>query len=449
MSLKHFGTDGIRGEYGGSKLNDAIAYRAGVAAAAVAKARGANPSPTMIVGRDTRASGMALLNALTEGFESQGGRIASIGVAPTPAVAKIVSENEAAALGCAITASHNPHTDNGIKFFSSSGSKPSAELEQALDDAIDAAPAPLKPVGGETSDSQSDLITSYLDFILASFPSGLLKGRSVALDCANGATSAVAAELFEALGAQVARIGCSPDGSNINSGVGSECPQAIAKLFESRAFDMGFAFDGDGDRMIAFDETGKKLAGEAVLGLLALHLKRKGRLRKDTLVTTIQSNLGLDTALEERGIRVERVDIGDKFVGRLMLAEGYSLGGEESGHVVLGDRSMTGDGLIAALSVAQAVVESEDPLSDLASFYKAFPQETRAIRVAAKPPIEQCTSLRAAIESLEAGFGQQGRLLVRYSGTEPKIRLLVEAKTDAITAEAIARLEQAVAEDLS
>ena len=446
MSLKHFGTDGIRGEYGGSKLNDAIAYRAGVAAAIVAKAD--NASPTMIVGRDTRASGEALLKALAAGFESEGGQIASIGVAPTPAVAKIVSTQNAA-LGCAITASHNPHTDNGIKFFQSNGTKPSAALEQALDDAIDEAEALLNGVANEVLDASTNLRSDYVDFLRSSFPEGMLKGLSIALDCANGATSEVASDVFESLGARVARIGCSPNGKNINSGVGSECPQAIEELFSTSSFDMGFAFDGDGDRMISFDETGAKLAGEAVLGLLAIHLKTKGSLNRDTLVTTVQSNLGLDAALAKSGIRVERVDIGDKFVARLMLAEGFSLGGEESGHVVLGDRSMTGDGLLAALSVAQATVEAKKPLSDLAAFYEAYPQQTRAIRVESKPPIEQCPKLSAAIQSLEAEFGDEGRLLVRYSGTESKIRLLVEAKTDAITAEAIARLENAVEEDLS
>lgn len=447
MALTHFGTDGIRGEYGGSKLNDALAYRAGVAAAIVAKSNG-ETAPTMIVGRDTRASGAALLGALAAGFASEGGTIESIGVVPTPAVAKIVSQGEAS-LGCAITASHNPYTDNGIKFFQSNGTKPSAEMEQALDDAVSATAPPETLFSRKIRDGANERVSDYGSYVKGAFPSDLLKGKRIALDCANGATCQIAGDLFEHFGATTVRIGCSPNGANINEGVGSECPQAMQSLFANERFDMGFAFDGDGDRMIAFDENGNPLAGEATLGLLAIHAKAAGTLRADTLVTTLQSNLGLDDALKHEGIAVVRVDIGDKFVARLMLAEGYSLGGEESGHVVVGAHSLTGDGLVAALSVAQAAVDSGAPLSALAAFYVPFPQQTRAIRVSAKPPIEDCPRLQATIEALRAEFGEEGRLLVRYSGTEPKIRLLVEAKTDAITEESIARLERAVAEDLN
>lgn len=448
MALKYFGTDGIRGLYGGSSLNDAIGYRAGIAAARVAKRRYSIEAPLIIVGRDTRASGAGLLAALAAGFASEGGRVESIGVAPTPAVAKIVALGEAS-MGCSITASHNPHTDNGIKFFQADGTKPSESLERELDDAIDVANAVDGANWEPVDDAAVSKSEAYLKLVQAAFPKGMLDGKRIALDCANGALSPFARGVFEAFGAEVAVVGDAPNGCNINDGVGSECPQSMDALFEANAFDMGFAFDGDGDRMIAFDHSGQRLAGEATLGLLAIRAKEQGTLPGNVLVTTAQSNLGLDAALSGNGISVRRVDIGDKFVSRLMIAEGYSLGGEESGHVVSGSFSMTGDGLFSALMVAQATVESQRSLAALASFYQAYPQETRAIRVASKPILDTCLNVSAVMKQLEEEFGGEGRLLVRYSGTEPKLRLLVEAKTAALTADAIRRLEEAVANDLA
>ncbi|MFL3656615.1 MAG: phosphoglucosamine mutase [Opitutales bacterium] len=448
MALKYFGTDGIRGLYGGSNLNDNIAYRAGLAAARVTKLRYGTESPLIVIGRDTRASGVALLAALAAGFESEGGRVESIGVVPTPAVAKVVALGEAS-MGCAITASHNPHTDNGIKFFQADGTKPSESMEQNLDEAVGAADAVDVSSWPFVEDVASEKCELYLKSVRQAFPKGMLSGKRIALDCSNGALSACAREVFEAFGSETTTVGDAPNGSNINDGVGSECPQSLSTLFETGTFDMGFAFDGDGDRMIAFDETGTKLPGEATLGLLAIRAKAQGKLKGDVLVTTDQSNLGLDAALGSNEIVVERTNIGDKFVSRLMISDGFSLGGEESGHVVVGGFSMTGDGLFSALKVAQAIVESGQSLSKLASFYRAYPQQTRAIRVASKPALDTCVNMSAVIKQLEKEFGEDGRLLVRYSGTEPKLRLLVEAKTDALTAEAVRRLEEAVAKDLT
>ena len=447
MNLEYFGTDGIRGLYGGPTLNDDITYRAGVAAARVAKRRYGTESPLIIIGRDTRVSGVALSAALAAGFTSEGGRVESMGVAPTPAIAKIVALGEAS-LGCAITASHNPHTDNGIKFFQADGTKPSEALELELDEAVGNADGVGTAHWEPLEDAAIEKRGAYVDLVRKAFPENMLAGKRIALDCANGALSAIASGVFESIGAQVVTVGNAPNGSNINDGVGSECPQSVSSLFETNTFDLGFAFDGDGDRMIAFDERGQKLPGEAILGLLAIRAKERAELKNEILVTTAQSNLGLDAALGRNGISVKRVDIGDKFVSRLMIAEGFSLGGEESGHVVIGAFSMTGDGLFAALSVAQATVESRRSLGELASFYQAYPQQTRAIRVASKPALNTCSNVSAVIDQLEAEFGEEGRLLVRYSGTEAKLRLLVEAKTDALTADAILRLEEAVASDL-
>ncbi len=447
MALKYFGTDGIRGEYGGPNLNDEIAFRAGVAVARLLKKHHETPAPLMVVGRDTRASGPRLLAALGAGFRSEGGVIESIGVAPTPAIAKVVELGDALA-GCAITASHNPSKDNGIKFFQSKGRKPSESFERELDDGVGEASVPASmdfPVIEDEATGKTEL---YVSQVKSAFDPKLLSGKKIALDCANGALSSIAVGVFESLGAEVDSVGCSPNGSNINDGVGSECPQSMAKMYSMNEYDMGFAFDGDGDRMVAFDHKGKKLSGEAVLGLLALRLKELGQLKGDTLVSTLQSNLGLDSALAQHGISVRRVGIGDKFVSRLMSGEGFSLGGEESGHVVVGDFSMTGDGLFSALKVAQTVVEKDQSLADLASFYHAFPQETRAITVTTKKPLEVCPSISSTMRELESSFGEEGRLLVRYSGTEPKLRLLVEAKTIDLASESIRMLEAAVCEDL-
>ena len=261
--------------------------------------------------------------------------------------------------------------------------------------------------------------------------------------------SSIAPQVFKQLGASIEIVGNNPSGDNINDGVGSECPQTMAKLISYGEFDMGFAFDGDGDRVIAFDQEGSKLAGEATLGILCLEANRRHRLSESVLVTTNQSNLGLESALAAENINTRRVDIGDKFVSRSMIEHGFALGGEESGHIVIGEFSKTGDGLYAALKIAEIVSGSGESLRDLSSFYKPFPIEKRSIPVASKPPLERCPHLRDTISRLDRQLGNDGRLLVRYSGTESKLRLLVEAKQAEVAASAIRDLEQAVEKDLN
>ena len=449
MALKHFGTDGIRGEYGSPKLNDAIAYRSGLALAhLLSRQEGSNDGPTLLAGRDTRASGAALLAAVAAGFQSGGGRILSLGIAPTPAIAKLVDLCGADA-GCAITASHNPSKDNGLKFFQSGGTKLTERFERELDDALDAVAEPGEWKFPEITDTASGRLEKYSNAILSSFPKGMLEGKRIALDCANGAMSSIAPRVFEKLGASIEIIGNSPGGDNINDGVGSECPEALSNLMSSGAFDMGFAFDGDGDRVIAFDQEGSKLAGEATLGILAFGANRRQRLSESVLVTTNQSNLGLDSALALESINTRRVDIGDKFVSRFMIEHGFDLGGEESGHIVIREFSKTGDGLYAALKLAEIVSASGESLRDLASFYEPFPIEKRSIPVTSKPPIESCPHLKVTVDRLHQELGDDGRLLVRYSGTEPKLRLLVEAKRAEVAASAVRDLERAVERDLT
>lgn len=447
MALKYFGTDGIRGEYGGSTLNDEIAYRAGVAVARLLKLNHRTDAPLMIVGRDTRASGVNLLAALSAGFSSEGGTVESIGIAPTPAIARVVANGDALA-GCSITASHNPGKDNGLKFFQSEGTKPTETFESALDRGVDKTKNVRALSYPAIEDTAACKAEEYVTQVKEAFDPNFLVGKKIALDCANGALSSIAVGIFESFGAEVDCVGCSPDGVNVNAGVGSECPQSITSMYLLNDYDLGFAFDGDGDRMVAFDNRGVRLSGESVLGLLAIRMKGKRKLNREVLVTTLQSNLGLDAALSQFGISVKRVGVGDKFVSRLMIAEDLSLGGEESGHVVYGDFSMTGDGLFAALKVAEAAVETGQALEELASFYKPFPQETRAIAVSSKPPIENCPTINLVAGQLKKSIGSQGRLYIRYSGTEPKIRLLVEANTNELAADAIRRLEEAVGKDL-
>lgn len=448
MSLKHFGTDGIRGTYGTATLGDDIAFRAGRAAARVVKDLLGKPAPTFVVGRDTRASGRALLAAFLQGATSEGASILDLGIAPTPCVAFAAARSHAD-LGCSITASHNPASDNGLKFFSGDGSKPSVELEQALDDAVAAASASDRDPASPFEETDGSLWTKrYLDAAVAFFPSLALEGLRVALDCANGAVSALAPRAFEALGAKVVAIGAEPDGSNINAGVGSEHPEALQAELAAGGYDCGFAFDGDGDRVALFDERGRRVSGEAVLAVLALDAQRRGALTGGALVTTVQSNLGLDLALRARGIETKRVDVGDKHIARLMRECGYALGGEESGHLVIGDFAITGDGLVAALLLARIVRESAEPASALASVFQPFPQRSEAVRVAEKRPLDRCGSLSKCIRSLATELGARGRLLVRYSGTEPKLRLLVEAQDERTVAAAMESLLAAAALDL-
>ena len=448
MSLKHFGTDGIRGQYGSPALNDEIAFRAGKAAVRVARETLSAPVPQIVVGRDTRSSGVALLQAFAAGVAAEGGKLVDLGIAPTPCVAYAARCSEAI-LACSITASHNPACDNGIKFFEGSGVKPSEALEQALDDTLgEVSVEGFNADGAAGAIDGSALRAQYQEAVASAFPLGLLAGKRVALDCANGAMSEIAPAVFRQLGAALTVVGDQPDGANINDGVGSECPQSLGGLYSSGNYDYGFAFDGDGDRLVMFDEKGEKIDGEALLAALAIDAKQRRELPGDTLVTTVQSNLGLDAALKAEGIATVRTDVGDKHIARLMLRTGYLLGGEESGHLVVGKFAITGDGLVAAVAMAEVVARAAANVSAVVKVYSPFPQVSKAFKVAEKTPFAQCPKLSRSIETLTSELGETGRLLVRYSGTEPKIRLLVEARTSEAARAAFEELRAAVEADL-
>lgn len=438
---KYFGTDGVRGPYGGPLLNEAFAARLGAAAARLVLASGATPGGLVLTGRDTRASGESLERALAAGLTGMGLRVASLGVVPTPAVSLAV-RTQRAALGVVITASHNPAGDNGIKFFGAGGIKLTDEQEVRIEEFLPAS-VPVPPADLP----RADALTGYVATARALLPVPI-SGWKVVLDTANGATVESSGSVLHALGAELVRVGASPDGQNINEGVGSEHPEQMCAQVRATGARLGIAHDGDGDRCLLCDERGEVLDGDEILTMLALHALPRGRLAKNTLVVTVQSNLGVDAALAAAGGRVLRTPVGDRYVIERLLAEGAVLGGESSGHVICADVSPTGDGLVAALRVIEVMQATGKPLSELRRVLRKFPQGTAAVRVREKKALETLPNVMAAIAALERSLGAGGRVLVRYSGTEPKLRLLMEGPTDEIVRAGIASLEAAVRKDL-
>ena len=442
MNRKYFGTDGVRGPYGGPIINEDFAARLGFAAASWLPQRG-----RVLIGRDTRFSGPALETAVARGLRAAGADPVSLGVVPTPAVSRAV-RFEGAMLGVVITASHNPAEDNGIKFFGPSGVKLTDDQELALERLL---PDDLPGRGNAEAAPREILTRAATDYMSAAqglLPVGGLRGWRIVVDTANGATCATTPAVLRAFGAEVIGIGNAPDGRNINAGVGSEHPEKLAARVTVENARLGIAHDGDGDRCVICDERGGVLDGDEVLTILATHALAQRQLANDTLVVTVQSNLGVDAAVGMAGGRVLRTAVGDRYVIERMLAAGATLGGESSGHIIFSDLASTGDGLVAALKVIEVMCATGRPLSELRRVLKKFPQVTAALSVREKKPLEELAQLTAAIQALEAGFGTQGRVLVRYSGTEAKLRLLVEGPTDAIVGAALARLDAAARADL-
>lgn len=441
---KYFGTDGVRGPYGGPVVNENFAARLGLAAGQwLATQPGITRSQKVLLGRDTRASGEPLLKAVAAGLAASKWQVVDLGVLPTPAVSLAVRTHRAA-LGVMITASHNPATDNGIKFFGSSGAKLTDAQEAAIEAALPARPRPLRPANLWSLDARE----GYLARLRSLVPAGALAGWKIVTDTAHGATVATTPVLLRGLGAEVIALGDAPDGTNINAGVGSEHPEAMSAAVPAHGARLGIAHDGDGDRCILCDEQGGVLDGDEILVILALHALRQGRLEKNLLVATVQSNLGLDAAVAAAGGRVVRANVGDRYVIEKMLAEGAGLGGESSGHVICAEVSPTGDGLLAALKVIEVMRTTGRPLSELRRQLRKFPQKTAALKVRDRKPLDACPALQSEIKVLEAELGAEGRLLVRYSGTEAKLRLLVEGPTDEVVASGLARLARAAAADL-
>ncbi len=442
-SRKYFGTDGVRGPYGSATMNEAFAWRLGSAAARFAKSQPGFNSRQVFIGRDTRASGPALEKALADGLQAEGLQPVSLGVVPTPVVS-LMTSSASAALGVVITASHNPAGDNGIKFFGPAGIKLTDEDESRVE--------ALLPAGaGELSAPISLLdqpLARYLKLTTGILPSDSLVGWKIVLDTANGAACVSSRTVLEALGASLSLVGDQPDGQNINAGVGSQHPEKMVEQVRATGARLGIAHDGDADRCILCDEQGEVLDGDEILTLLALHALKQGRLPAKTLVITVQSNLGVDAAVSAAGGKVCRTNVGDRYVIERMLAEGAALGGESSGHVICSDISPTGDGLVAALKVIEVMLETGRPLSELRRVLTKFPQLSAALTVREKKPLESLCTVPVVIKAVENELGSAGRVLVRYSGTEPKLRLLVEGPTEAIVQSAMDKLVAAVRTDL-
>jgi phosphoglucosamine mutase len=438
MSRTYFGTDGVRGVYGGPLINEAFAERLGYAVASWLPCKG-----TVVVGRDTRASGVSLEEAVRRGLTAAGVESKSLGVVPTPAVARAVRV-EAAVLGVVITASHNPAVDNGIKFFGPGGVKLTDEQELEIEQLLPPRVERLERTSAhDRNGSNGRANADYIAAALRLLPADSLRGWKIVLDTANGATCCTTPLVLRAFGADVIGIGDMPDGQNINAGVGSEHPNELAARVVAEGAQLGIAHDGDGDRCVLCDERGGVLDGDEILTLLGTHALASGRLMKNTLVITVQSNLGVDAAIAAAGGRVLRTNVGDRYVIQRMIAEGATLGGESSGHIICSDISPTGDGLVAALKIIEVMLANGKPLSVLRRALRKFPQSTAALKVREKKPLEMLPRLSGAIGELERELGAKGRILVRYSGTEPKLRLLVEGPDDATVCAAIARLESA------
>ena len=426
---------------GGDVINPRFAARLGFAVG-----RWLGRPGRIFIGRDTRASGPEIEAAVRRGLRAAGGSPESLGVVPTPAVARAVRVH-GGVLGVVITASHNPAGDNGIKFFGPGGVKLTDEEEAGIERLLppEGAQQSIPAEGGSGAESGA---SDYVAAAQQVLPAGSLTGWRIVVDTAHGATCFTTPVVLRALGAEVIGLGDRPDGRNINAGVGSEHPGPLAERVRSAGARLGIAHDGDGDRCVLCDEAGGILDGDEILTILATEALARGRLAHDTLVATHQSNLGVDEAVAAAGGRVVRTDIGDRYVSARMRAEGATLGGESSGHVICADVSPTGDGLVAALRVIDVMLATGRPLSELRWRLRKFPQLTAALRVREKRPLETLPGVTLARDEVERGLGARGRVLVRYSGTESKLRLLVEGPTDAEVRSALARLESAVRADL-
>ncbi|KGI86725.1 MULTISPECIES: phosphoglucosamine mutase [unclassified Exiguobacterium] len=445
---KYFGTDGVRG-VANSELTAELAYRLGRAGGYVlSKHLPAGEQPKVLIGRDTRISGHMLEGALIAGLLSIGAEVMRLGVISTPGVAYLTKSLDATA-GVMISASHNPVADNGIKFFGSDGFKlddaTEAEIEAILDAAEDTLPRPVGKDLGFVSDYYEGA-QKYLQMLKQTVDEDF-DGLHIALDCAHGATSGLAARLFADLEANVSTIGNSPNGLNINEGVGSTHPEHLAQFVRDKGADMGLAFDGDGDRLIAIDENGDIVDGDKIMYICGKYLSEKGRLKDNTIVATVMSNLGFHKAVEDAGMTALQTAVGDRYVVEEMKKHNYTLGGEQSGHLIFLDHSTTGDGMLSGVQLAQIVKTTGRKLSELAAEMPVYPQKLVNIRVTDKNEAMNGDRVLATIQEAEAEMNGNGRILVRASGTEPLVRVMAEAPTSEECDRYVERIAQVVRED--
>ena len=441
-----FGTDGIRG-VANLELTPELALRVGYAAVKVL-ARD-NARPFLVVGRDTRISGTMLESALVAGICSCGGRVELLGIAPTPAVAFLTAHKGADA-GVVISASHNPARDNGIKFFHRSGFKLPDGLEQEMEELVNEGDFAGRPNGdavGSVSSAQ-DAEELYLAHLLsASQPD--LSGLKVVVDCAHGSVYRLAPILLERLGAEVIVLGAEPDGLNINCECGSTHTASLQQAVANNGADLGMAFDGDADRMLAVDENGELVDGDFIMAICALHMKGRGTLAGNAVVTTVMANLGFHRAMQREGIEVHVTKVGDRYVLEKMLEEGLNFGGEQSGHIIFGDHATTGDGLLTALKLIEAVSTSGETLSNLSKIMEKIPQLLINVRVRDKEAVGRSQAVSEALREWEGKLAGEGRVLLRPSGTEPVVRVMVEALDPVCAEEAAKALAALIEEEIS
>jgi len=424
MSRKFFGTDGIRGLVGDFPIVPEFALKLGWAAGKVLAAQG---NASVVIGKDTRLSGYMLEAALQSGLSAAGVSVRLLGPMPTPAVAHLTRAFHASA-GIVISASHNPYYDNGIKFFGATGKKLSDDIETAIEEWLD------KPMTIDDSDAlgktlrQEDARGRYIEFCKASFPYHLsLKGLKIVVDCAHGATYHVGPAVFRELGAEVIAVSCEPNGKNINADCGSTHPQTLQAAVLINKADLGIAFDGDGDRIVMVDHTGSVVDGDEIIVMIARARQQEG-IDIGGVVGTLMSNLGMEVAIRDMGLEFVRAKVGDRYVMSALAKRGWILGGEGSGHIVCLDKTTTGDAIIAALQVLAAVVQSEQSLNELRQGMTKFPQQLINVKVAQKVDPMSNDIVVAAVKEAEKLLGARGRVLLRASGTEPVIRVMVEGE---------------------
>lgn len=439
-----FGTDGIRGIANEYPMNMELAMKVGSSTAHLFKSR--HSRPKILIGKDTRISGYMIENAITAGICAMGVDVLLLGPLPTPGIAFLTSSMRADA-GIVISASHNPFEYNGIKIFSKTGFKLPDEIEVEIEDLILSGritnlPCPPAAEIGRAK-RVDDAHGRYIVYLKSTFPKDLsLEGVKLVLDCAHGAAYKIAPSVFEELGAELVVIGNQPNGKNINDQCGSLHPEKMAALIREHGAQAGFAFDGDADRVIFADETGAVLDGDHLMAICALHLLKHDRLKNRTLVATVMSNLGLELALKRHGGRLLRTAVGDRYVVERMVQDRFNLGGEQSGHIIFLDHSTTGDGILTALQVLAVMLREGKPLSELKQVMERYPQKLVNVRIKTPMALDEVPGFRDLERSIEQRLGQEGRLLIRPSGTEPVIRVMVEARDPALIDETSAEMAE-------
>jgi len=437
MTRRYFGTDGIRGKVGELPIRPDFVMKLGWA---IGKVLADAESSKVVVGKDTRISGYMFESALEAGLSAAGADVKLLGPMPTPAIAFLTRTLDAQA-GIVISASHNPFYDNGIKFFSAQGTKLADEVELAIEEKLDQAMSCVDSAQLGKASRVTDAAGRYIEFCKGSFPEHLsLSGLKIVLDCANGATYQIAPKVFEELGAKVISIGIEPDGYNINKECGSTYPKKLQETVKLQQADLGIAFDGDGDRVMMIDQQGNLIDGDQLLFIIARHKKQHGKF-DGGVVGTLMTNLGMEHALTKLAIPLVRANVGDRYVMEKLLENNWTLGGENSGHIICLDQTTTGDGIISALQVLAALVESGESLAQSIEDLTMYPQLLINVALDKKQDVTQIPSVKAAVDKSEARLAGRGRVLLRASGTEPLIRVMVEGED--------AKLVQSCADDIA